>query len=421
MKKRQRLNQEELPRRQFVKVAAGAGAGLVFVRPESIYGAQANSTLGLGIIGCGGRANDVGPEFVNHAGTRVVALADMFEDRLVAAQNTFNKLAEEKGLGKIPAANIFKGAQAYEKLVACKDVDVVLISSPPYLHPEHFAAAVAANKHVYLEKPVATDVYGCQRVMEIGRRANGKVSIHVGFQKRYSEAYRALVGRIHSGEIGDIALGQAFYYTNDLDRQNKPGMSEAEARLRNWVFDKVLSGDILVEQNIHIIDACNWVLKSHPVKAMGTGGRAVRKDVGDTWDHYIVTFVYPNDVKVSFNSSQFRNKAYRMQGERFFGTKGVAESHHRGPVRIISNSSDEQPWDAGTTSALDTAVAEKVKAFTATIRENRFENEAQQGAETTLSAILGRTAAYNNREMTWNELIKSNARWEAKLDLSAIS
>lgn len=421
MEKEKHSSQSDLRRREFVKVAAGAGAGLMFVRAESVYGTQANSTLGLGIIGCGGRGNDVGADFVNHAGTRVVALADMFEDRLSATQANFNKLAEEKGQGQIPTANIFKGARAYEKLVACKDVDVVLISSPPYLHPEHFAAAVDAGKHVYLEKPVATDVYGCQKVMEIGRRANGKVSIHVGFQKRYSEAYRAVIGRIHSGEIGDIALGQAFYYTNDLDRQNKPGMSETEARLRNWVFDKVLSGDILVEQNIHIIDACNWALKSHPVKAMGTGGRAVRKDVGDTWDHFIVTFVYPNDVKVSFNSNQFRNKGYRMQGERFFGTKGVAETHHRGPMRIIYHSSDAQPWDAGTTSPLDTAVADKAKAFTAGIRENRFDNEAQQGAETTLSVILGRTAAYENREMTWNDVVKSNARWDAKLDWKAFS
>ncbi|MEJ7619142.1 MAG: hypothetical protein WKF30_19695, partial [Pyrinomonadaceae bacterium] len=232
--------------------------------------------------------------------------------------------------------------------------------------------------------------------------------------------YRGLVQRIHGGEIGDVALGQSFYYTNDLDRQNKPGMTELEARLRNWVFDKALSGDILVEQNIHVIDVCNWALNSHPLRATGSGGRIVRKDVGDTWDHFIVTFFYPNDVKVSFNSNQFRNKGYRVQGERFFGAKGVAESHHRGPVRTVANAGDQPQWDSGTTDALATAVATKAKAFVDGIKAGRFDNEAQQGAETTLSAILGRTAAYNNREMNWNELIKSNAKWEMKLDLAAI-
>lgn len=411
---------QPLPRRKFVQAAGVAGAGLMFVRPELVRGTQANSSLGLGIIGCGGRGNSVGGDFVQNTETRVVALADPFEDRLMATRDRFDKMSEEKSLGKIAPANLFKGARAYEKLVQAKDVDVVLVTSPPYFHPEHFAAAVAAGKHVYLEKPVATDVHGCKQVIKTGQQADGKVSIHVGFQKRYAPAYRGLVERIHGGMIGDVVLGQTFYYTNDLDRQNKPGMSEMEARLRNWVFDKALSGDILVEQNIHIIDVCNWVLKSHPVKATGSGGRVARKDVGDVWDHFIVTFFYPNDVKVSFNSNQFRNKVYRMQGERFFGTKGVAESHHRGPVKIEMHSDGATGWDSGTESALDSAVADKAKAFIAGIRAGKFDNEARQGAETTLTTILGRTAAYTGREQTWDALVKTDAKWDLKMNLDAL-
>src|SRR5581483_4579796 len=213
-------------------------------------------------------------------------------------------------------------------------------------------------------------VHGCNRVVKAGKQANGKVSIHVGFQKRYSEAYRAMMEKIHGGELGDLVLGQSFYYTNDLDRKAKPGMSEMEARIRNWVFDKVLSGDILVEQNIHIIDAVNWAFKSHPIRAMGAGGRIVRKDVGDVWDHFIMTFVYPGEVKVSFNSNQFKNKGYRDQGERFFGTKGVAESHQGGQVFI--NFNDGTKWDSGTTSALATSVGNKVKAFIEGIKSGKF-------------------------------------------------
>lgn len=419
MKNRPNNGDHVLPRRSFVKSATVASTGLMFVRAESVYGTPANSAIGLGIIGCGGRGNYVGEEFVKNTEARVVALADMFDDRLAASQEHFNKLSNEKGNGAIPAANVFKGPNAYEKLARSKDVDIVLITSPPYFHPGHFATAVEGGKHVYLEKPVATDVYGCKEVIKTGQRAQGKVSVHVGFQKRYSDAYRAMVERIHQGEVGDIVLGQSFYYTNDLDRQNKPGMSELEARLRNWVFDRALSGDILVEQNIHIIDACNWALKSPPVKAMGSGGRIVRKDIGDTWDHYIMTFFYPNGVEVSFNSNQFRNKAYRVQGERFFGTKGVAESHHRGPVQITLNSGEQ--WDAGTTDALATAVANKVKAFVEGIKQSRFDNQAQQGAESTLSVILGRTAAYTGRELKWDELLHTDTKWDVKLDLGALA
>lgn len=405
-------------RRDFLKQATAAGAGVMFVPAAAVRGTAANSALGLGIIGCGGRGTSDGTEFVQNSETRVTALADVFDDRLAAARAHFDKLAAEKGQGQIAAANVFRGGRGYEKLVQSKEVDMVLVTSPPYYHPDHFEAAVAAGKHVYLEKPVATDVHGCNRVLKTGQQAAGKVSVHVGFQKRYSEAYRAIVERIHRGEIGEVALGQAYYYTNDLDRQAKPGMSATEARLRNWVFDKVLSGDILVEQNIHIIDVCNWALKSHPVKAYGTGGRQVRKDVGDVWDHFIVTFVYPNDVKVSFNSNQFRNKTYRVQGERFIGTLGTSETNHRGPNQILLNNGEK--YDAGTTEALATAVANKVKVFTDGIRAGKFDNEVAQGAETTLSTILGRTAAYSGRELTWDRLVKSDARWDAKLNLDEL-
>jgi predicted dehydrogenase len=417
-------NNQATPRREFIKTATAAGVGLMFVRAESVRGTPANSSPGLGIIGCGGRGNYVGEEFVKHTDVRVVALMDLFDDRLGSTRERFDKIAEEKGYSKISPDHIFKGWRSYERLVQLKDVDIVLVTSPPYFHPDHLEAAVAAGKHAYVEKPVATDVYGCKRVIKAGQRANGKLSIHVGFQKRYSDAYRAVVEKIHNGEIGDVVLGQTYYYTNDLDRQNKPGMSALEARIRNWVFDKVLSGDILVEQNIHIIDVVNWVLKSHPIKALGTGGQAVRKEVEAiprdflVWDHYIMTFFYPNDVKVSFNSNQFRNRAYRVQGERFFGTKGVAESHHRGPVQIILNNGSK--WEADTSETLATSVANKVKAFVDGIKNGKFDNEAEQGAESALSVILGRTAAYSGKEVSWDKLLKSDARWDIKLNLDPL-
>lgn len=417
-------------RRNFLKTSTAAGVGLLIVSPRVAFGSQANSALGLGIIGCGSRGNYDGGEFVRNTDVRVTALMDLFDDRLEATKARFDKFAEEKGYAKIDQANVFKGAKAYEKLVQSKDVDLVLVTSPPYFHPDHFEAAIAAGKHVYLEKPVASDVQGCMRVIKAGKQANGKVSVHVGFQKRYDEGYRGMIERIHAGEIGEIALGQSFYYTNDLDRQNKPGMPDAEARVRNWVFDKALSGDILVEQNIHILDIVNWAMRAHPLKAEGVCGRAVRKQVDGVPaemlcnDHFILTYTYPGDVHVSFNSNQFRNKGYRQQGERFFGTKGVAESFQSGPATITPNLVQEgqktgERMETGKVD-LGKAMGTKMKALVESIRSGKFENQAEQGADTTLTTILGRMAAYNGKEVSWDKMIKSDEKWNLKLNLDAV-
>src|SRR5262245_9981868 len=189
-------------RRDFVKTGVAAGAGLLIVPSATAFGTSANSSLGLGIIGCGGRGNYDGGQFIQNTDVRITALMDVFDDRLESTRANFDKIAEEKSYAKIPSSNIFKGWRSYENLVQSKDVDLVLITSPPYFHPDHLEAAVAAGKHVYLEKPVASDVSGCLRVIKVGNQAKDKVSIHVGFQKRYDEGYRTVIDKIHAGEIG---------------------------------------------------------------------------------------------------------------------------------------------------------------------------------------------------------------------------
>lgn len=424
------MSEKSVSRRNFVKTGAVAGAGLLIVSPETAFGSAANSSLGLGIIGCGGRGNYDGGEFLNNTDVRVTALMDVFEDRVLSTRANLSKLAESKGRPAVPESNLFKGHKSYEKLVQSKDVDLVLVTSPPYFHPEHLEAAVSAGKHVYLEKPVATDVTGCLKVKSIGQKFNGKVSMHVGLQKRYDVGYRGMVERIHKGEIGDIILGQTFYYTNDLGRQNKPGMSDLEARIRNWVFDRALSGDILVEQNIHILDIVNWALKSHPVKATGTTGRALRKEVGGIpadylcSDHFILTYTYPGDVHISFNSNQFKNRGYRQSGERFFGTKGASDSLQSGPATINYNQLEEgqkvaDKIDCGKVD-LHAAVGTKMKVLVDGIKSGSFQNECDLGAETTLTTILGRMAAYTGKEVSWDKMMKSGEKWNLKLDLDSL-
>lgn len=430
MKEKQASEKTAVSRRDFVKTSATVGAGLLIVPSATAFGSVANSSLGLGIIGCGGRGNSDGSDFIKSTDVRITALMDLFDDRLQSTKSRFDRMGEAKGYAKIADANLFKGHKAYEKLLQSKDVDLVLITSPPYFHPEHLEATVSAGKHVYCEKPVATDVAGCMKVKEIGKKYNGKVSMHIGFQKRYDEGYRGMIERIHAGDIGDIVLGQSFYYTNDLDRQNKPGMSDLEARIRNWVFDRALSGDIITEQNIHILDIVNWAMNSHPIKATGTCGRALRKEIGGvpaemvTSDHFILTYTYPGDVHVSFNSNQFKNKGYRQQGERFFGTKGAAESFQSGPASITLNQVPEgqKTGDKIETGKVDLglAVGTKMKALVASIQSGRFENQCEQGAETTLTTILGRMAAYEGREVTWDKMMKSGEKWNLKLNLDSL-
>ncbi len=423
-------NNNAASRRRFLKASASTGVGLLVLPAATVFGTTANSSLGLGIIGCGDRGNYDGGEFINNTEVRVTALMDLFDDRLESTRARFDKMGEAKGYAKLAAANIFRGAKSYEKLVQSKDVDLVLVTSPPYFHPEHLEAAVAVGKHVYLEKPVATDVTGCLKVMNIGKKYNGKVSMHVGLQKRYDVGYRGMVERIHAGEIGEIVLGQTFYYTNDLPRKNKPGSPDLDARIRNWVFDKALSGDIITEQNIHILDIVNWALKTHPLKAVGTTGHALRKQVDGVPtdylcnDHFILTYTYPGDVHISFNSNQFKNKGYRQSGERFFGSKGASESFQGGPATINYNQVEEGQKTADKVDCgkvdLGLAVGTKMKALVESITSGKFHNECEMGAETTLTTILGRQAAYSGKEVTWEAMMKSQQNWNLKLNLDSV-
>lgn len=423
-------SKRKVDRREFIGTAAAAG--LMFLRPERALGTAANSAVRLGILGCGGRGTAVANSMVNNTTTRVVALADLFTDQLDKARKHFDELAKAKGYSPIDSSQLFRGPKAYEQLAASKEVDAMLISTPPYFHPEHLEAVVEAGKHVYCEKPVAVDVVGAKRVMRVGERAQGRLSLDVGFQIRNAPPFVELVKRVHDGALGKIACGEAHYFGTAIERPTWPTASPVERRLRNWAYDRVLSGDILVEQNIHVIDVCNWVLRAHPLKAEGMGGRKVRTDQGDCWDHFNVTFSYPDDVHVSFSSTQF-SKGWWDVAERFFGSKGVSEAHYTSPVRIYG----DDPWDSGLggpgeqgaqfsvagifRGALDQADPEKEKAFVESIINGKFHNQAAQGAESALSAMLGRKAAYTGHEFTWDELIKSDETWDSGIDLNKLS
>jgi predicted dehydrogenase len=285
---------------------------------------------------------------------------------------------------------------------------------------------------VYLEKPVAVDVPGALKVIEIGKRAEGKLSLDVGFQIRDCPPFVELVRRIHGGALGKIICGEAHYFSSYIDRPAWPEASSVERRLRNWVYDRVLSGDIIVEQNIHVIDICNWVLKTRPLKATASGGRQGRPQDGDAYGNYNVLFHYPDGVDITFSSTQI-SKGWWEVTERFFGTKGTSQSPYTGPLGIWG----EEPWQAEGSLAKDTGQAafsatgkftsnlefadrEKKKAFVDSITSGNFHNQADKGAESALSCMMARTAAYTGREITWEETLKSTEKWDAKIDLNKL-
>ncbi|MFH1740758.1 MAG: Gfo/Idh/MocA family oxidoreductase, partial [bacterium] len=321
-----------LRRRDFVKASAMTTAGLILANPKSAFSAQANSRINLGVIGPGGRGTHDAGVFVSVTETQVTALTDAFPDRLEAAKNALDARLVEKGRPKIDKKRLYPGMKGYEELLV-SGVDAVLITSPPFYHPEHIEAAVEAGVHVYTEKPVGTDVYGCKRVIKAGEKAEGKLSVQVGFQLRNSRTYAEIAKRIARGDIGEPVSGQIYYHSGALGDRSHPGESKDQTRLRNWVFDIALSGDIIVEQNVHCIDMANWLLQSHPTKAVGNGGQKARVGLGDCYDHFQVLYTYPNDVQMAFTSTQFL-KGWGDVAVRIYGTKGVAEIHYGSPNRI---------------------------------------------------------------------------------------
>ena len=407
-------------------------AGMMFLKPQLVRGTAANSAVRVGLLGCGGRGTEDATNLVDTGGARVVGLADLFQDQLDKARETFNKMQQAKGYSALDESQLFVGPNAFQKIVASKELDAIVIATPPYYHPHHLEAAVAAGKHVYLEKPVAVDVPGALKVIEIGKRAQGKLSLDVGFQIRDCPPFVEMVKRIHGGALGKIICGESHYFAGYLDRPAWPDATPVERRLRNWVYDRVLSGDIIVEQNIHVIDICNWVLKGHPLKASASGGRAGRPTDGDVYGNYDVLIHYPDGVDVTFSSTQF-SKGWWEVTERFFGTRGTSQSPYTGPLGIWG----EEPWQAeGSvakeavqtafsatgkfTSNLEFADREKKKAFVESITGGNFHNQADKGAESALSCMMARMAAYTGREVTWEQTLKSTEKWDPKIDLNKL-
>jgi len=419
-----------MDRRKFVSGAAAA-SGLMILKPKTAFGYEANSAVRLALLGCGRRGTAVASSFAKNTGARIVALADIFPDQLGKAKTHFDAL--QSGLGKpsIDPKLMFRGHTAFQQVAASSEVDAVQISTPPWFHVEHLDGIVSAGKHAYCEKPVGVDIAQTERALAIAERVGNKVSVDVGFQIRSAPPFVEIVKRIHDGQIGKVASISAHYNAPASSYPDRSGMGKDEVRLRDWLWDRTLSGDILLEQNIHVIDVCNWIMGAHPVKAVAKSSRKVVQHAGNTSDNYQVIFTYPDEVELSFSSTQFGNTGYFDVAETIFGTTGHAEAPYSGPLRIVG----EQPWtwanDAAATAApakfaadgsftdnLALADPMKDRGFIESITSGKFHNQIAAGVESARSCMLGRQAAVLGREVTWDELLKHPETFSLGMDVS---
>ena len=400
-------NSERITRRRFIAGAGTAALSFTVVKPHLVRGYDANSKVDLGIIGCGGRGTWITGLFKEHGGYNIVAASDYFRDRV-------DNLGGKFGLGQ---SRRYSGLSGYRKLL--DKVDAVAIESPPYFHPEQAAAAVDAGCHAYVAKPIAVDVPGCQSIGASGRKASSKkLCVLVDFQTRADGFYLEALKRVRAGALGKFAFGESIYHAGCPFKRMydtwRDDPKDSENRLRAWGLDKVISGDIITEQNIHTLDVMSWIMDAEPVYAVGTCGRTVRP-VGTCNDHFTLLFEYPNNIGITFSSKQIEGHGTQPEGirNRMFGSKGVLETEYGGQVIIRG----ENFYRGGKSPGIyKEGTVTNIKTFHKSITDGNFDNPTvAPSVRSNLVTILGRTAAYTGRKVTWKWLLRSQEKLDANL------
>ena len=402
---------EQVPpvtRRSFMEMSTAAAAAMMF--PSGVH-AQGSDTLRVGVVGTGGRGTGaIGNVLMAADGVQITAIGDLNPERIEQSRMTLDKQAAEdptfaakyKSGFKVTGERVYSGFDAYQKVLA-SDIDIVILATPPGFRPMHLAAAVAAGKHVFTEKPVATDSAGIRSVLATYEEANTKkLGIAAGTQRRHQAEYLATIERLHNGAIGDIVSGQVFWNQGGLwNHERQASWSDAEWQIRNWLYFAWLSGDHIVEQHVHNIDVANWVLKAHPIRAVGVGGRQQRTAAkyGHIFDHFAVDFEYPNGARVLSMCRQIDGTATRI-GENFIGTKGTSDA--------ASKITGATPWQYQKPARAINPYVQEHTDLIASIRAGQPINELKTVAESTLTAIMGREAAYTGQELTWDAVLKAD-------------
>jgi predicted dehydrogenase len=394
-------------RREFLKTsgALAAGVGLasatgILADDKPAANTSGSETIKIAMIGCGGRGTGAaGNALTADPRVRIIAMADLFPDRL---RGSLHELTSHfKDRVQVNDDNKFTGFDAFQKALKT-DADYVILATPPHFRPEHFAAAVAAKKHVFMEKPVAVDPVGIRKVLEAGEKAKEQgLSVVAGTQRRHQASYLEQFDAIRSGAIGKIVGGRIYWNQGQLwHKDRESSYRDMEWMIRDWVNWAWLSGDHICEQHVHNIDVANWFIGAHPVKAIGMGGRAHRP-TGDQYDYFAVDFTYPEDVHIASYCRQINGTPGNVS-EALVGEKGTIHGGGRAPGAKRSRG-------AGGKKSVDPYVQEHIDLIDSIVHGKKL-NEAENVATSTLTAIMGRIAAYTGREVSWDEVMKSDLR-----------
>ena len=397
-------------RRDVIKATAATSAAAMFAALGSNFAhAQGTDIIKVGLIGCGGRGSGAAANCVEGAAlagakVEIYALGDVFERQ--------TKNLKEKH--KVDNDKVFSGLEAYGEVLNA-GVNMVILATPPGFRPMHFKAAVEAGKHIFFEKPVAVDPTGVRTVMEYSKKAEEKkLAVVTGTQRRHQIDYIDTINKIHDGAIGDV-LHMSIYWNGASiwSRPRQPGMSDVEYQINNWYHYIWLCGDQINEQHIHNIDVANWVMNSHPTSAYGMGGRQVRRDPGQIWDHFAIEYEYPNGARVMSMCRHWPQSDDNVS-EFVIGSKGTSV-----PDKWIQVRGEKRQNAPKTENGYVLEHRDLIKSML----EGKPLNEGQRVAESTLTAVMGRMSAYTGRKIWWDkEAAKAGGRangptaMESKLD-----
>ena len=413
-------NSNSFSRRTFLAAASTAALA---------RGASSNQRLKAGLVGCGGRGTQAVVNLLTGAeNVELVAVADVFEDALEGSLNKLRTdtkyVSRDAGITverngkpvqmsaedlvksiqpriKVDPEHHFTGFDAFQKLIR-SDVDIVMLATPPGYRPQHFEAAIDAGKHVFTEKPIATDPVGVRRFMASAKKAaDKKLTVMSGAQRHAHREYIETVDRIHNGAIGDIVALNSYYLSGPVfhaDARN-PKWGDMEWEHRNWYSFIWICGDQIVEQHFHNIDFMNWVMDTHPIEVVASGGAAWRPReplYGNIYDHMTSEFVYPNGVRLSSHCRQYPNGLYRNVSDLIVGTKGRSDGMDRGGKGI-------NPY-----------VQEHVDMIRSITGAGPYINQGMQVAESTMTAIMARESAYSGLKITWDMIMASQQDLQPK-------
>jgi myo-inositol 2-dehydrogenase / D-chiro-inositol 1-dehydrogenase len=399
-------------RRDFIRtswlVAGGAVVGgLSLARSAHAFGSD---EIKIGLIGCGGRGTNAAvqalstganEQFKPNGRVRLIALADVFADRLQTSLRTLR--GHHRQLVDVPKDRQFLGLNGYQSLLQT-DVDLVILATPPGFRPLHFDAAVQAGKHIFMEKPLATDAPGVRRILAANEQAQQRdLAVTVGLQRRHDPRYQETIQRLQDGAIGEILFTRVYWNGQGVGvRQRQPDWTELEYQLRNWYYFTWLSGDHIVERHIQNLDISNWLWGGPPAACQGQGGRQLPsgKEHGEIFDHHFVEYTYPHGARM-FSQCRRLAGCWNTVAEFAHGTRGVADISG---AKIV-DSQGQLVWRYGAKDG-EGHQLEHDHLFAA-LRRGDKPNEVEAAANSTLTAIMGRMATYSGQVVSWDAALNS--------------